>query len=149
MIRNVLSKTLPFVAAVALLYPGIRKVFNGSWREELGATYQLGGRDFGPEFFLVIGLVELTMIVFILWPKTRVPAGLAMAGFFVGALIFNLGLRIDSDLIPDDQATLSTLIPLDISHLLLGLAIAALWQQMVSQTARHMYPPRSNSQVAQ
>ncbi len=57
-----------------------------------------------------------------------------MAGFFVGALVFNLGLRVDQDVLPPDRPTLSTLIPLDISHLLLGLAVALLWRSAGRRT---------------
>ncbi len=128
MIKNLLSKTLPFVAAAALLFPGIRKLADAGWRDELTTTYQLGDLNFGGWFFVMVGLIELAMAGLILWPKTRVPAGLAMAGFFVGALVFNLGLRVDQDLLPADRPTLGTLIPLDTSHLLIGLAVAWLWR---------------------
>ncbi len=128
MIKNVVSKALPFVAAAALLYPGIRKLADASWREELTITYQLGDQSFGAWFFVLVGLIELAMAGLILWPKTRVPAGLAMAGFFVGALVFNLGLRVDQDVLPADRPTLGALIPLDIAHLLIGLAVAWLWR---------------------
>ncbi len=128
MIKNFLAKALPFVAAAALLFPASRKLFDGAWREELGMTYELGGQGFGAWFFVLVGLLEAAMAGLILWPRTRVPAGLAMAGFFVGALVFNLGFRVDQDLLPADRPTLSALIPLDVSHLLLGLAIAFLWR---------------------
>lgn len=128
MIKNVVSKALPFVAAAALLYPASRKLIDAAWREELSATYQLGGQGFGEWFFALVGLLEATMAGLILWPKTRVPAGLAMAGFFVGALVFNIGLRVDQDLLPADRPGLGTLVPLDVSHLLLGLAVAWLWR---------------------
>ncbi len=128
MIKNLISKTLPLLAAVALMYPGTRKLVDATWREELTTTYQLGDQSFGGWFFVLVGLLELAMAGLILWPKTRVPAGLAMAGFFVGALVFNLGFRVDQDLLPADRPTLSTLIPLDISHLLIGLAVAWLWR---------------------
>ncbi len=136
MIKNFFSKTLPFVAAAALLYPGARKVLDGSWRDELGTTYQLGDRDFGGTFFLLVGLLELIMAAAIVWPRTRVPAGFVMAGFFVGALISNLGFRVDQALLPSDRPGLSTLIPLDLSHLFLGLAIALLWQAHNRETAQ-------------
>lgn len=135
-IKNLLSKTLPFVAAAALVYPASRKLADGDWRKELNTTYQLGDSSFGAGFFVLVGLLELTLACLILWPKTRVPAGLAMAGFFVGALVFNLGLRVDQELLPDDRPGLGTLIPLDISHLLIGLAVAALsWNRPESSHA--------------
>lgn len=127
-IKKFASKALPVVAAAALLYPASRKLADGAWREELGTTYKLGDQSFGEGFFIMVGVLEVAMAGLILWPKTRVPAGLAMAGFFVGALVFNLGLRVDQALLPDDRPTLSTLLPLDISHLLIGLAVAALWR---------------------
>lgn len=129
MIKNVISKTLPFVAAAALVYPGIRKPATSGWREELNATYQSGNQTFGEGFFLLVGVLEIAMAGLILWPKTRGPAGLAMAGFFVGALVFNLGFRVEQELLPEGRPTLSTLVPLDISHLLIGLAVAALWRR--------------------
>lgn len=128
MTKKLISKILPFVAAAALLYPGIRKLVDDSWREELTTTYQLGEQNFGGWFFVMVGLIEIAMAGLILWPRTRVPAGLAMAGFFAGALMFNLILRVDQDVLPADRPTLSTLIPLDISHLLIGLAVALLWR---------------------
>ena len=127
-IKKFISKALPIVAAAALLYPGVRKLADAVWRDELTTTYQLGDQNFGGWFFVLVGLIEVVMAGLILWTKTRVPAGLAMAGFFVGALVFNLGLRVDQDLLPADQPTLSTLIPLDISHLLIGVAVAWLWR---------------------
>lgn len=126
-IKNLISKTLPFVAAAALLYPATRKLADSDWREELNTTYQLGDSSFGAGFFVLVGLIELALAGLILWRRTRVPAGLAMAGFFVGALVFNLGLRVDQKLLPDDRPGLGALIALDISHLLIGLAVAALW----------------------
>lgn len=128
-IKNIVSKTIPFVAAAALLYPGTRKLTNTGWREELNATYLSGNQSFGEGFYLFVGVLEITMAGLILWPKTRVKAGLAMAGFFVGALVFNLGFRVDQSLLPEGRQGLSTLIPLDISHLLIGLAVAALWRR--------------------
>ena len=128
MIKNFISKTLPFLAAAALVYPGARKLVDGTWREQLTTTYQLGDQNFGGWFFVMVGLIELVMAGLILWPKTRVPAGLTMAGFFVGALVFNLGLRVEQDLLPADRPTLGALIPLDISHLVIGLAVAWLWR---------------------
>ncbi len=127
-IKNLASKTLPIVAAAALLFPATRKLAEADWRDELTTTYQLGDQNFGTWFFVAVGLIELALAAFILWPTTRVPAGLAMAGFFVGALVFNLFLRVDQDLLPADRPTLGTLIPLDISHLLIGLAVAWLWR---------------------
>lgn len=134
MIKNFVSKALPFVAAAALLYPASRKLLDGAWREELTATYQLGDQGFGEWFFVLVGLLEAAMAGFILWPKTRIPAGLAMAGFFVGALVFNLGLRVDQDMLPPDRPTLSFLVALDVSHLLLGLAVAWLWRSVGQPT---------------
>ncbi len=134
MIKNLISKTLPFVAAAALLFPGFRKLADASWREELTTTYLLGDQSFGGWFFVLVGLLEIAMAALILWPKTRIPAGLAMAGFFVGALVFNLGFRVDQDLLPADRPTLGTLIPLDISHLLIGLAVAGLWRSAGKST---------------
>lgn len=128
MIKNVIAKTLPLVAAAALLYPASRKLIDDGWRGELSASYQLGGQGFGAWFFALVGLLEVAMAGLILWPRTRVPAGLTMAGFFVGALVFNLALRVDQDLLPADRPGLSTLVPLDISHLLLGLAVAWSWR---------------------
>ena len=141
-----MSKTLPFVAAAALLYPGTRKLVDAAWREELTTTYQLGGQNFGEWFFVMVGLIEVAMAGLIVWPKTRVPAGLAMAGFFVGALVFNLGLRVDQNLLPADRPTLSTLIPLDISHLLIGLAVALLWRSAGEPT--HLWVDRRSSSKA-
>lgn len=129
MIKNIVSKAVPFVAAAALLFPGTRKLANADWREELNATYLSGNQSFGEGFYVFVGVLEIAMAVLILWPKTRVPAGLAMAGFFVGALVFNLSFRVDQSLLPDGRQGLSTLIPLDISHLLIGLAVAALWRR--------------------
>ncbi len=143
MIKNVVAKTLPVLAAAALLFPSSRKLFDSAWREELGSTYQLAGQDFGALFFVAVGLLEAAMAVLILWPKTRVPAGLAMAGFFVGALVFNLGLRVDHDVLPADSPTLSTLIPLDVSHILLGLAVAWLWRSVGQPT--HLWVDRAAS----
>lgn len=140
MIKKFASRALPIVAAAALLFPAGRKLTDGSWRDELGTTYQLGDRSVGPGFFVLIGVLELAMAGLILWPKTRVPAGLAMAGFFVGALVFNLGLRIDQDLLPDDRPTLATLVPLDVSHLLIGLGVAALWRSTGQPT--HLWVDR-------
>lgn len=128
MTKKLISKALPLLAAAALLYPGTRKLADAAWRDELTTTYQLGDQNFGGWFFVLVGLLEVAMAGLILWPKTRVPAGLAMAGFFIGALVFNLGLRVDQDLLPADRSTLGTLIPLDISHLLIGLAVAFLWR---------------------
>lgn len=128
MIKNFLARALPLVAAAALLYPATRKLADEAWRRELATTYQLGERSFGEGFFVLVGALELAMAGLILWPKTRIPAGLAMAGFFVGALAFNLGLRVDQDLLPSDRPTLATLVPLDISHLLIGLTVALLWR---------------------
>jgi hypothetical protein len=133
-IKNLLSKALPVVAAAALLYPASRKLADADWREELTSTYQLGDQSFGGWFFVMVGLLELAMAGLILWPKTRIPAGLAMAGFFVGALVFNLFLRVDQDMLPADRPTLSTLIPLDTSHLLIGLAVAWLWRSAGNPT---------------
>lgn len=129
MIKKFIAKTLPFVAAALLLFPAGRKLADGAWREELNTTYLLSNQSFGEWFFALIGVIEATMAVLILWPKTRVPAALAMAGFFVGALVFNLGLRVDQEVLPEDRPTLSTLVPLDISHLLIGLAVALLWRK--------------------
>lgn len=143
MIKKFISKTLPLVAAVALLYPGTRKLADATWRQELTTTYQLGDQNFGGWFFVMVGLLEVGMAGLILWPKTRIPAGLAMAGFFVGALVFNLGLRVDQDLLPADRPTLSTLIPLDISHLLMGLAVALLWRGAGEPT--HLWVDRRSS----
>ncbi len=134
MIKKFASKALPLVAAAALLYPGIRKLADGAWREELNTTYRLGDQGFGEWFFVLVGVLEISMAALILWPKTRVPAGLAMASFFVGALVFNLGLRVDQDLLPEGRPTLGTLIPLDISHLLIGLAVALLWRNQGKPT---------------
>ena len=142
-IKKFISKALPIVAGAALLYPGIRKLADAGWRNELTTTYQLGDQNFGGWFFVLVGLIELVMAGLILWPKTRVPAGLAMAGFFVGALVFNLGLRVDQDLLPTDQPTLSTLIPLDIAHLLIGLAVAWLWRSEGKPT--HLWVDRQSS----
>ncbi len=142
-IKKLISKTLPFVSAAALLYPATRKLADASWREELTTTYQLGDQNFGAWFFVMVGLLEVALAGLILWPKTRVPAGLAMAGFFVGALVFNLGLRVDQDLLPADRPTLSTLIPLDISHLLIGLAVAFLWRS--AGKPNHLWVDRRSS----
>ncbi|MFK7918777.1 MAG: hypothetical protein AB8G14_11900 [Ilumatobacter sp.] len=126
--KNFFSKALPVVAGVALIIPASRKVFGADWRDELGASYQLGERDVGSAFFLLVGLLEFVLAAAILWPRTRVPAGLAMGGFFVGALFFNLVLRVDQDVLPDDRSTLGQLIPLDLIHLALGVAVAWLWR---------------------
>lgn len=135
MIKNILSRTLPFLAAVALLIPASRKLTGGDWRDELGMTYRFGDQDFGATFFVLVGLIEAALAVLILWPKTRIPAGLAMAGFFVGALVFNLGFRVEQSALPEGRSTLAQLIPLDISHLLLGLAVAALWWNHQSESS--------------
>lgn len=129
MTTRFLTKALPVLAAAALLIPAGRKLLDGSWRDQLGASYQLGDRDIGGNFFILVGLLELVLAVAILWPKTRVPAAFAMVGFFVGVLFFNLVLRLDQELLPSDQLNLSTLIPFDMVHLLLGLAVALLSQR--------------------
>ncbi len=141
-IKNILPRALPFLAAAALLFPAARKLGDSGWRDELNETYQLGSQSFGASFFLMVGLLELVMAGLILWPKTRVPAGIAMAGFFVGALVFNLGLRVDQDLLPEGRPGLSTLIPLDVSHLLIGIAVAALWRSAGQPT--HLLVDRSS-----
>ncbi len=145
MIKNVVSKALPIVAAAALLFPASRKLTDAAWREELSTTYQLGGQGFGEWFFVLVGLLEAVMAGLVLWPKTRIPAGLAMAGFFVGALVFNLGLRVDQDLLPADRPGLGTLIPLDVSHLVLGLAIAWLWRSAGKPTDLLVDPGRKKT----
>ena len=136
MVKKILSRSLPFLAAAALMFPASRKLSDGAWRAELNVTYLLGDQSFGEWFFLALGILELAMAALILWPKTRFLGGLAMAGFFVGALAFNLGLRVDQSSLPEGRPTLSTLIPLDISHLLIGLAVAALWRNN-RQESRH------------
>ncbi|MFK8023274.1 MAG: hypothetical protein AB8G26_04850 [Ilumatobacter sp.] len=134
MIRNLAAKALPIVATIALLIPAGRKLLNASWRETLGASYRFADRDVGANFFLLVGLLELAIAAAILWPRIRVAGGFVMAGFFVGALFFNLVLRLDQDQLSADQASLSTLIPLDTSHFILGLAVALLWRDRLRLT---------------
>lgn len=139
-----MSKALPVVAAAALVIPATRKLSDGDWRRELGTSYRIGDQNVGEAFFVLVGVLELALAALILWPKTRIPAGLAMGGFFVGALVFNLGLRLDQELLPDDRSTLSTLIPLDVSHLLIGIAVAALWRT-TGRPSHLLVAPRSGS----
>lgn len=123
-VLGVIQNVLAVLAAAALLYPGGRKLLFKSWREDLDATYRLGGRRFSAGFFLLVGLLEVATAIAILVPQTRVPAAFAMVGFFVGALFFNLALRADPRSVPAGQPDAKQLIPLDIAHGLLGLAVA-------------------------
>lgn len=145
--KKIVSNALPVVAAAALTYPALRKLSDSAWRSELNTTYEVAGQNLGAVFFLLVGLLEASMAVLILWPKTRVPAGLAMAGFFVGALVFNLGFRVDQSLLPEDRPGLSTLIPLDVSHLLIGLGVALLWRTAGQPSHLWVQTDRNRSQT--
>ncbi len=121
------ARGISLAGAIVLIASGLQKMFNSGFRSDMNQVYELGDSSFGTWFFLVVGVIEFVIGVLIVWPRTRIPAALAMVLFFVGALIFNIGFAVDP--VPENLNDPSTLIPADVILGLLGLGIAALWRR--------------------
>ena len=61
------------LAALAMTFAGLMKIFNTEFRGDMADYYELFGAEFPASFFILVGLVELVIAGRIAYRPTRPP----------------------------------------------------------------------------
>lgn len=110
---------------------GIVKVVSSGFRSDAVSTYVLGGNEIGGWFFVLVGIAEIGIAVWLLYPPFRDAGGVALMLVMLGALLFNLALV--RNVLPDGIDDPSSFWPVNIVLALVGLIIAFMWPRVAPE----------------
>lgn len=122
---------LSILAAIAMFLSGIAKLVGSGFRDDMVSTFAIGGNEIGGWFFILVGIAEIGIALWLLYPPFRDAGGAALLIVMIGALVFNLALV--RDVLPEGIDDPSGFWPVNIILGLVGLAIAVMWPRLAPE----------------
>lgn len=133
---KMVTTVLAILGAIVMAISGIAKIVSSSMRSDSVDVYAIGGNEFPGWFFLLVGIAEVAIAVWLLYPPFRDSGGVALFMVMVGALIFNLFLV--KDVLPEGATDPTNFWIVNVVIALVGAAIAYMWPRVA--------PVEANSQ---
>lgn len=130
---KLLTTVLAIIGAVIMALAGISKLVSSGMRSDSVSTYEIGGNEFPGWFFVLVGLAEILIAIWLIYPPFRDAGGVSLFIVMIGALIFNLALV--KDVLPSGIDDPSGFAVLNIVIALIGAAVAYLWPRVEPEVA--------------
>lgn len=125
---KMVTTVLAVLAAIVMAASGIFKIVGSAARNDMTNTYEIGGNAFPGWFFVLVGIAEVAIAIWLLYPPFRDSGGVALLMVMLGALIFNLFLV--RDVLDPDLTDPSSFWIVNIVIGLIGAFIAYMWPRV-------------------
>lgn len=122
---KLVTTILAVIGAIIMFISGVMKIVSSSFRGDMVANYAIGGNEIGGWFYVLVGIAEIGIAVWLIYPPFRDAGGVALFIVMLGAMIFNLGLA--KDILPAGADDPASFVPINVVLGLVGAAIAFMW----------------------